>query len=259
MTKTDIKIAVVFCGQLRSYDKIAQNLIDNLFCLNPDLYFHVWDIFAYDNGGEPYYPEVPLLGTKMNLELEKQKVYELFGRWIKEFTYENWDEWLTKYSLKNYALTKHLADVKKEVNSRSMNYKNMVGIQSIPDQYDIILKLRSDITFREPFELEDFYPLINQPKRIAVLNGSEYNGCCDWILWGCRSSMFAFSNLFRFMVNLPMVCGPEMILHTWLKQNNLEILKFNKYACLRSGHPFGELDNFKEHVYFDERYVYENS
>lgn len=249
-----MKIAIILCGQLRNLNLDSDNLVTNLFDeLRPDLYINSWDVGYHPTQSNGiYHNGCQYIGDWLITDNPLALVPTNLLPYLKDITIESFDKWLSNCKI-GYMLdvpeedSKHKY-IRRNINIPAMFYKNFVGIQQILKtgiKYDIIFKLRSELKFGIKLSESIFSNLVDEPKKIGLLNGHEEGGYCDWIAFGSPEAMNYYSRLYPEMFHIDErlihkqdrdfpTYNAEVLLKHWLKMAPITVYKYNIPASIRN-------------------------
>ena len=153
------KICLMITGQMRTYQKCFNNILENLILSNKDYEFHIHLLTEYSgkNGGTP---KNKFLNKETSLQEFKENIEKTYGNYLKLLIIEeennlikfpdflnNYGPWLCLY--RNYYLLSKINNKK---------------------EYDFFVRLRPDIIFTKPIKLN---LLDKYSKTIYIISGNN--------------------------------------------------------------------------------------
>ena len=231
-----MKIAFTFSGLIKDIEKtypIFKHIIEKY---DVDVFLSTWDIEDVENGDtiqnfkDKYNPLI--------CEIEN------FKAWEDSF-------WPTISS--NYTTPKYLSPKEYNKASRSIMFGLWYKIQKanyltklVEKDYDIVVKLRTDIELSDNFELK-LNNYINFPH--GIMNIPDWDNCYgphDFIFYGPPKLMDYTTNLFYFISKYHSegnyIYPPESLLRHHISQRDLEIRFYSDVVKLRTGGNKGRFD-----------------
>lgn len=221
-----MNIAFTFSGLIRDIEKtypIYKRIIDEY---NADVFFSTWDIENVENGDT-----VSNFRSKYN-----PLIFEL----------ENFKTWEKNYwplIEPHYIIPRHLTPYEYQKASRSSMFAMWYKIQKanhltklVDKEYDIVVKLRTDIELSENFRLEK-NEYLNFPH--GIISIPEWDNCFgphDFIFYGSPKLMDYTTNLFYFISKYHAeghyIYPPENLLRHHISQKDINIRYYSDSVLL---------------------------
>jgi len=157
------KACLMITGQMRTYEKCFNNILENLILSNSDYEFHIYILTEYygKNGGTP---KNKYINQTENIVEFENNIKKTYGKYIKSLVIENDSNKIVYPSyLNNYGPWLVL-------------YRNKILYDSIADlnHYDIFIRIRPDIKISNKINLQ---LLTNTNKNIHIITGiAQANG-----------------------------------------------------------------------------------
>jgi hypothetical protein len=189
-----MRVAVCFSGQLRFVNEYSKYILENIISkYDVDVYAHLW--YDEDMLGKPFHHEFKD-GYKEKIE-DFVNTYHPKNMKV-ESKYTHFDK--TKYNL--VSLEYELRHLSKDLfenmifRMESQWYSIQQSYQLIenPDQYDFIIRLRTDCYIQQPIKLEDL-----DKNKLYIQNGfcaGRDRKFCDWFAIGNNVAMKDYMNLY---------------------------------------------------------------
>lgn len=112
------------------------------------------------------------------------------------------------------------------------NWESLQRVRKVNDHFDIIMRTRSDLWYKEHLDYNQLDILENASCKICIPQGSDYMGINDQFAIGPSYLMETYMNIYNktsFIQN-----KPEVILQDHLRKYNLPICRFAfNYEILR--------------------------
>ena len=231
-----MNVAFTFSGLIRDIDKtypIFKSLIKKY---NADIFFSTWDIENLENGD--------------TIENFKSKYNPLICE------VENWEVWKKSYVStinSNYIVPRYLNKIESDKASNPSMFGMWYKIQKanhltklVDKDYDIIVKLRTDIKLSDNFELK-LNNYLNFPHgTVRIPDWDNCYGPHDFIFYGPPKLMDYTTNLFYFISKYHAegnyIYPPENLLRHHISQKDLEIRFYSDVVKLRGGGNKGRFD-----------------
>jgi len=194
------RIAICFSGFIRSYEKYFES-IKNLFNEDTDTYFYG---YKHDDDTDEY-----------------------VSSFIRDYNFK-------KYVIKNYS-EEFLKEININPSILSVQNKNTLSMfyniykcnELIDENYDLIIRARTDIIIKDKLNLNDINEAINNK---AIIIPSEWcyksvnpHAVTDTFAVGHPEPMNIYSNLIK-IVNNSTNLHPESLLGTHLHNNNVNVI-----------------------------------
>lgn len=233
-----MKIALCLSGQIRSFDLVYQNLLDNL--INPnqcDVFYHTWH--TYDNS------------KYTNFYNPSDNKYVSYGA----YSYENVEKVINHLNPTSFCFekpviaqnTKSMFYSMMKSNSLKCDYENLMGFK-----YDIVIRSRSDIFFPDKVVL-DYDSIIDNIIYLSYRPGG-CGGVNDAFAYGNSMTMDKYSDIYSQYAHTDRICKPcpEGIIFNFLRETNIKVKNppFPYVMVRENGDRIG-LNPFNESVYGD--------
>lgn len=164
-----MKIAYIFHGHSRTWDKCYQSFFDNIFNLLPgDIFIHTWDRVSASSGSywNGYRDELaPDLLEIANAYPDFSGIYKTFKpkvMLVEEHPFVDISgyPYQTAGSMKAHVGAKFMLKSRRTIFEQAVKYNN----------YDRIFSLRLDIAFRNPINIDEYKDdrLYKPPKSMAI-------------------------------------------------------------------------------------------
>ena len=152
------KVCLMITGQMRTYEKCFNNILENLILSNSDYEFHIYILTEYygKNGGTP---KNRYINQTENIDEFENNIKKTYGKYIKSLVIENDSNKIVYPSyLNNYGPWVAL-------------YKNKtlyeMTIENI-NNYDIFIRMRPDVVLTNKINLQ----LLNNNNNIHIISGN---------------------------------------------------------------------------------------
>ena len=231
-----MKVAFTFSGLIRDINKtypIFKRIIEEY---NADVFFSTWDVEDPEKGD-----------TIQNF---KDKYNPIL------FEIESWDHWKKSYTStinSNYIVPRYLNKIEFDKASNLSMFGMWYKIQKanhltklVDKDYDIVVKLRTDIELSDNFELK-LNNYLNFPHGIVKI--PYWDNCYgphDFIFYGPPKLMDYTTNLFYFISKYHAegnyIYPPESLLRHHISQKDLEVRFYSDIVKLRNGGNKGRFD-----------------
>lgn len=225
-----MKIAICYSGMFRNFEKNVDNNIKYLISkYNSDVYLSFWDIYGFNT-----------FRTKFDIKnndkiLEDVKKVVLKKTKPKNFEFESYsklDDFFEREGNK-YRNVEHSIPYCK--NMLSMWYKIEKCGKMVKDSgvnYDLIIRLRGDISFTTDF-------ILQEPKENTIyspLQGLWTDSMNDQIAYGNKNVMDIYHNMYNNLpniwLNLETRLAPESYLYWYMQNNNIIMESFDLHYDL---------------------------
>jgi hypothetical protein len=220
-----MKTAVVITGHMRCWKQLYPYFKEKFISkYNPDIYISTWDTEGWWQWGD-FYRNSP--------SINDQEIFEAYNpkKYLKEVN-SSYDEFFSSLASK---YTKTYGPYIKNV--ISMMYKWKSGLDLIEEDYDLVIRTRTDVEYLEAFpefNTEYFYSA-EQP-------GIDQGGMGDMMHAGSLKDMKAFCNIFNELDNLyaqiDMFC-PHLLTEQYSKNLNFKWIEFKNLYKLHNT-PWGQ-------------------
>lgn len=233
-----MKIALCLSGQIRSFDLVYQNLINNLIVPNDcDVFYHTWHM--YDNS------------KYINFYNPTDNKYVKYG----SYSYENVEKVINHLKPVSFLFekpviqqnTKSMFYSVMKSNSLKCQYENLMGFK-----YDIVIRSRSDIFFPDKVVLDS-----NSVSDNVIYLSYRPGGCGgvnDAFAYGNSIIMDKYSHIYSEYEHTSRIRQPcpEGIIFDFLRQTNIKVKSppFSYDMIRENGDVIG-LNPFNESVYGD--------
>ena len=134
------------------------------------------------------------------------------------------------YHFEKYQLEENMKNKNLNPNMFSMFYnikKSLALIENSSKNYDVILRYRTEICYKNPFEIPD----VIQPNTIYIPNGYDWcGGTNDQVAYGDLESMKTYGkvydNIMDYHKNYNVRIHPETLLNFHLNKSKVNIVRF---------------------------------
>jgi hypothetical protein len=156
-------IAVCITGQYRTWDRVKDNILQNIIRDNTDVFFVCDEDLSIPN-------------ISHEIVKEHQSFYDTSV--LQSFCSRTRPEVVVENCINMFYKVKRCNDLKKQ-------YENIHNFK-----YDIVVRLRTDTPFRSPLSFSE------DKDKIFIPANLDYGGVCDQFAYGCSELMDKFCDLF---------------------------------------------------------------
>lgn len=225
-----MKIAVCYSGMFRNFQNNVDNNIKHLISkYNSDVYLSFWDIYGFDT----FRTKFDIKNNDEILEDVKEDVLNKLNP--KNFEFELYSK-LNDFFEEEGNKYKHSTNPPPYCkNVLSMWYKVEKCGKMVEDSginYDVIIRLRSDISFNSDL-------ILQQPKENTIyspLQGSWNSSMNDQIAYGNKEVMYIYHDMYNKLDNIWLNwstnVAPESILYRHMENNNIIMESFDLHYDL---------------------------
>jgi len=218
-----MKVALVITGHMRCWKQLFPYFKHKyILPYDPDIYISTWNTEGWWKWGS-FYEQSPSINVDEIIE-----AYKPVDINIEDFnSYKDSFESRSKYFTNTIGYP---------VNAISMIYKWYDGIRLIKDDYDLVIRLRTDVEYLDPlpdFDPDKFYaphhPGLNQGGLGDMLHASSYD------------KMKTFGDLYinlEYVYNQTNMLCPHLITQKYIEMNNFDLVEFKCNYNLHNT-PFG--------------------
>jgi hypothetical protein len=216
-----MKVALLYSGMPRFIIEKHQNHLDYLFNnkINPDVYFSFWNLWGYNPNGWGY--DINHNNSQLLTDNDKQNIVDTLVPKNYEFT--NFET--TSLELEEIIQHKisQASSKKYDWNGNPRSYVFQFyslsrTIKLLKEEYDIIVRIRSDLHF------EHYVIDYKNDNLIHIYAGYCYPDMNDQFAYGSQSVMKTYFDVFDNITSIDLM-HPESILHEHLTMNSITIQK----------------------------------
>jgi len=210
------KVCLMITGQLRTYVKCFNNILENIILSNSDCEFHIYILTEYygKNGGTP---KNRYINQAENIDVFKDNIEKTYGKYLKSLIIESDSNKLDYPSyLNNYGPWVSL-------------YKNKILYNSISNlnEYDIFIRMRPDIVLTDRVNLQ----LLNNSNNIHIICSNDtrvnswlHNRDWDHMSISNKEGMEIWCDYYKFLqIEPPQIFENEIRFNNkgyWIKNEN---------------------------------------